>query len=260
MSRDDLRNYQLQLDQVNDGLSLAPDDQELLSLKEELTQLIDLMKEEVKIDETQQQEAKNRKWPAKAKPQPQTQQAHSPNSTSPAPETDSPAPASSSTPKPETFKVGDVVSAKWVSGDGAFYAAKITQVTGLSTKPNYTVKFLKWEDSAMETVPYYHVQELKEHQKRKVGAAGFEKPPPPKKIDPQAKEAAEEKKRRKLREKQELERTKQNWQSFAAKGPKKRTGTVGKAAPIGSNSMFKTPEAYGGRGMVFPFRWRKQFC
>ena len=246
MSKDDLRNYQLQLDQVNDGLSLVPDDQELLSLKEELTQLIDLLQEELKLEEAQQQEAKNRKW--QTKPKSQAQLPPPPTSTSPTPELDSlaPPPSSSSTPKPETFKVGDVVSAKWVSGDGAFYAAKITQVTGLSTKPNYTVKFLKWEDSPMETLPYYHVQELKEHQKRKVGA---EKPPPPKKIDPQAREAAEEKKRRKLREKQELERTKQNWQSFAAKGPKKRSGAVGKAAPIGSNSMFKTPDTYGGRGM-----------
>ena len=245
MSKEDLRNYQLQLDQVDDGLSISPDDSELLSLKEELTELINLLKEELKVEEAVQ-ETKNQKWLQKAKPQ-QPKPTHSPNSTSPPAETDSPDP--SSTPKQEIFKVGDVVSAKWLSGDGAFYAAKVTQVTGHSTKPNYTVKFLKWEDTPMETVPYYHVKPLKEDAKRKATAAGYDKPPPPKKIDPQAREAAEEKKRRKLREKQELEKTKQNWQSFAARGPKKRTGTVGKAAPIGSNSMFKTPESHGGRGM-----------
>ena len=254
MSKEDLRNYQLQLDQVNDGLSLSPDDQELLSLKEQLTELINLLKEELKVEEAVQ-ETKNQKWLQKAKPQKQTQAkpTNSPNSTSPPPESASPEPTSA--PKQEIFKVGDVVSAKWLSGDGAYYAAKVTQVTGHSTKPNYTVRFLKWEDSPMETLPYYQVRPLKEDAKRKATAAGFDKPPPPKKIDPQAKEAAEEKKRRKLREKQELERTKQNWQSFATKGPKKRTGAVGKPAPIGSNSMFKTPESHGGRGM-FSSRWR----
>ena len=243
--QEDLRTYRLQLDQVNDGLSLSPDDAELLSLKEQLTQLIDLLKEELKVEEAGR-EAKTHKWQQKAKPPTQPQPTNSSTTpSSPAPEVSSP--DRSSTPKQGPYKVGDIVSAKWLSGDGAFYAAKVTQVTGLSTKPNYTVKFLKWEDSPMETLPHYHVTDLKEHQKRKVTAV--EKPPPPKKIDLQAREAAEEKKRRRLREKQELERTKQNWQSFAAKGPKKRSGAVGRASPIGSNSMFKTPESHGGRGM-----------
>ena len=101
----------------------------------------------------------------------------------------------------------------------------------------------------METLPAYSVKVLADEKKRKVTAVGFDKPPPPKTIDPQAKEVAEEKKRRRLVEKQELERTKQNWQSFASKGPKKRTGAVGKSTPIGSNSMFKTPESHSGRGI-----------
>ena len=102
----------------------------------------------------------------------------------------------------------------------------------------------------METLPAYSVKVLADEKKRKVTAAGFDKPPPPKKIDPQAKEAAEEKKRRRLREKQELERTQQSWQSFASKGPKKRSGAVGRTVPLGSNSMFKTPESHDGRGYI----------
>ena len=111
----------------------------------------------------------------------------------------------------------------------------------------------------MQTLPAYSVKALADEKKRKVTAAGFDRRennhPSPKKIDPQVKEAAEEKKRRRLREKQELERTKQNWQNFATKGPKKRSGAVGKAVPIGSNSMFKTPESHSGRGNYSRFRF-----
>jgi survival of motor neuron-related-splicing factor 30 len=252
-SREDLKNFQLQLDQVNDGLSLAPDDQDLLDLKTELTDLIGLLKEQLKSEQAEQ-EAKQRKWQQKKQPtiQPPTK-TDSPIPPSDA-STQSPEPPSlppNSKPEHVIFKVGDVVSAKWVAGDGGYYPAKITQVTGSSSLPYYTVQYLKW-DNTMETLPAYSVKAIADDKKRKVTAAGFDKPPPqPKKIDPQVKEAAEEKKRRRLREKQELERTKQNWQNFATKGPKKRSGAVGKTVPIGSNSMFKTPESHSGRG-VFP--------
>jgi len=256
-SKDDLRNFQLQLDQVNDGLSLAPDDQELLDLKAELTDLIELLKEQLQAEEAEaQQEAnKPKKW--QQKPHFQSPSKPSSNTASPAissgEHTDSPEPPSTAREKPEhvIFKVGDVVSAKWASGDGGYYPAKITAVTGSSSLPYYTVQFIKWSDT-METLPAYHTRVLADDKKRKVTAAGFDKPPPPKKIDPQAKEAAQEKKLRRLREKQELERTKQNWQNFAAHGPKKRAG-IGKAAPIGSNSMFKTPDSNTGRGMISLF-------
>lgn len=249
-SKEDLRNFQLQLDQVNDGLSLAPDDQELLDLKAELTDLIGLLKDQLKAEEAEQ-ETKQRKWQAK-KPSIQSPiiktDSPIPNSDDDNSAVQSPEPPTSSKPDHITFKVGDVVSAKWASGDGGYYPAKITQVTGSSASPYYTVQFIKW-DTTMETLPAYSVKALADDKKRKVTAAGFDKPPPPpKKIDPQLKEAAEEKKRRRLREKQELERTKQNWQNFATKGPKKRSGAVGKAVPIGSNSMFKTPESHNGRG------------
>ena len=246
-SKEDLRNFQLQLDQVNDGLSHAPDDQELLDLKAELTDLIALLKEQLKAEEAEQ-EAKQRKWQQK-KPtiiQAQTSKTASPMTSNGEETPDSPEPMS----KPEyvVFKVGDVVSAKWASGDGGYYPAKVTQVTGSSALPYYTVQFIKYSDT-MRTLPAYNVKALADEKKRKVTSAGFDKPPPPKKIDPQAREAAEEKKRRRLHEKQELERTKQKWQNFASSGPKKRPGAVGKSVPIGSNSMFKTPESHTGRGI-----------
>ena len=254
-SKEDLRNFQLQLDQVNDGLSISPDDQELLDLKAELTDLIALLKDQLKSEEAEQ-EAKQRKWQQKqqppANPKPPARASSTPGSNTE--DTQSPEPRDTPTTNPKQehviFKVGDVVSAKWAAGDGGYYPAKITQVTGSAALPYYTVQFIKW-DQTMETLPAYSVKVLADDKKRKVTAAGFDKQPAPKKIDPQAKEAAEEKKRRRLHEKQELEKTKQNWQKFASKGPKKRSGAVGKTVPIGSNSMFKTPESHSGRGTPF---------
>src|SRR5271170_3570650 len=118
-SKDDLRNFQLQLDQVNDGLTLTPDDQELLDLKAELTDLIALLKEQLKSEE-EEYAAKQRKWQTK-KPA-IIQSAVNNNVDSPIPTTTSDTSTQSPEPsgKPEhiIFKVGDIVSAKWQSGDG----------------------------------------------------------------------------------------------------------------------------------------------
>jgi survival of motor neuron-related-splicing factor 30 len=249
-SRDDLRNFQLQLDQVNDGLSLVPDDQELLDLKSELEDLISLLQDQLKAEQAEQ-DAKDRKWlekkaakaPAPAQPAPPALSEDNDN------DNDSPAP-----PEPDThekpdyviFKVGDVVSAKW-SGDGGYYPAKVTGITGSSRLLHYTVQYIKW-DKTQVTLPGYSVKPLAEDKKRKVTAAGFDKPPPPKKVDPAAREAAEEKKKRRQFEAQQAQKTQQKWQNFRDKGPKKRVGAVGRAVPIGSTSMFHTPETPNGRG------------
>src|SRR5579871_1516736 len=135
-SREELKNYQLQLDQVNDGLSVVPDDQELLDLKAELTDLIELLKDQLKAEEAEQ-EAKQKKW----------QQKKYPSSTSQTPSrTETPVLSNdeedthNESPEPPSksdhqFKIGDVVSAKWATGDGGYYPAKITQITGSSAHP-----------------------------------------------------------------------------------------------------------------------------
>ena len=242
-SKEDLRNFQLQLDQVNDGLTVAPDDEELLTLKEELNELITLLKEQLAAEEAEQA-SKQQKWQQKKPMIAQTASPVPPGSASG--DNNTPEPALQET-KSKPFVVGEVVSAKWASGDGGFYPAKITSVTGSSAAPYYTVQFIKY-DETYETLPHYHIRVLAEDKKRKVTQAGFDKPPPPKKIDPKAREVAEEKKLRRLREKQEMEKQQKSWQSFATKGPKKRSGMVGKSVPIGTNSMFKTPEGLDGRG------------
>jgi survival-of-motor-neuron-related-splicing factor 30 len=244
-SKEDLRNFQLQLEQVNDGLTVAPDDEELLTLKEELGDLIALLKEQLAVEEAEQA-AKQQKWQQRKPIIPHTASpVHNSASDDNNNNNDTPEPVPET--KNKQFVAGDVVSAKWASGDGGFYPAKITSVTGSSAAPYYTVQFLKY-DETYETLPHYHLRALAEDKKRKVTQAGFDKPPPPKKIDPKAREAAEEKKLRRLREKQEMEKQQKSWQNFATKGPKKRSGTIGKSVPIGTNSMFKTPEGLDGRG------------
>ena len=241
-SKEDLRNFQLQLDQVNDGLTVAPDDEELLTLKEELTDLISLLKEQLAAEEAEQA-TKHQKWQQK-KPIISATESPTPHIGS---SDDNNTPEPTSDNKTKHFVVGDVVSAKWASGDGGYYPAKITSATGSSAAPYYTVQFLKY-DETYETLPHYHIRVLAEDKKRKFTQPGFDKPPPPKKIDPKVREAQEEKKLRRLREKQEMEKQQKSWQNFATKGPKKRSGAVGKSLPLGTNSMFKTPEGLDGRG------------
>lgn len=246
-SKEDLRNFQLQLDQVNDGLTVAPDDEELLTLKEELTDLISLLKEQLVTEQAEQASKHQKKWQQQKKPVTSATASPTPHiATSDGDENNNtPEPTSDNKNKP--FVVGDVVSAKWASGDGAYYPAKITSATGSSAAPYYTVQFLKY-DETYETLPHYHIRVLAEDKKRKFTQPGFDKPPPAKKIDPKVREAQEEKKLRRLREKQEMEKQQKSWQNFATKGPKKRSGTVGKSVPLGTNSMFKTPDGLDGRG------------
>ena len=71
-----------------------------------------------------------------------------------------------------TYKVNDVVLARWISGDKAFYPARITSVTGSASAPVYTVTFKSYNNT--ETV---RGSDLKPHpsenKKRKLdGSAG----------------------------------------------------------------------------------------
>ena len=49
-----------------------------------------------------------------------------------------------------SYKVNDVVLARWISGDKAFYPARITSVTGSASAPVYTVTFKSYNNT--ETV------------------------------------------------------------------------------------------------------------
>lgn len=170
------------------------------------------------------------------------------------------------------YQVNDTVMAKWVSGDKGFYPARITAVTGSSTKPMYTVKFKSYD--TIETLGARDIRPVggaaaAAGQKRKAeepvaaaaAAAAAPGPTPatssngvvmaaPATVYPaQEKKEGEEKpvkKFKKIKATKELEKGKSKWQEFNAKA-------AGKLGKHKKDSMFRTPEGVGGRGTYFPF-------
>lgn len=71
---------------------------------------------------------------------------------------------------PVHYQVNDTVLAKWVSGDKGFYTARITAVTGSSTQPIYTVKFKSYD--TVETLRAKDIRPVSNNNKRKADGGG----------------------------------------------------------------------------------------
>jgi survival-of-motor-neuron-related-splicing factor 30 len=160
---------------------------------------------------------------------------------------------------PVVYQVNDTVMAKWLSGDKGFYPARITAVTGSSTKPMYTVKFKSYD--TIETLGARDIRPMG-GQKRKADDAApttQQAPAPvatsgdgavlaaPATVYPQTeKKEGEEKpvkKFKKIKANKELEAGKNKWQEFNAKAMGKGKHVKGAK----KESMFRTPEGVGGR-------------
>jgi len=163
---------------------------------------------------------------------------------------------------PVAFSVNDSVLAKWKSGDKAFYPARITSITGSSSKPVYIVTFKSY--TTTETLSAHDIKPISnESKKRKAdGISGMPttlttsvnsnvisaaadidpalasqaKKEPSKVGDGPPKPA---KVQRKVKANKELEAGKSKWQDFSTKGK------MGKAAK--RDSMFRTPEGVNAR-------------
>lgn len=160
-----------------------------------------------------------------------------------------------------SLKVNDQVSAKWKSGDGSWYPARITAITGSTTKPVYIVTFQKY--ATTETLSARDLRPLAaDSRKRKADG-----PPQPSilpitpnpnvisaaaSVDPTlASQARQEPSKvgdgparptkvpRKVKASKELETGKSKWQEFASKGK------FGKGK---KESMFRTPDGVNARG------------
>lgn len=170
--------------------------------------------------------------------------------------------------------------AKWVSGDKAFYPARITSITGSSTAPIYVVKFKSYD-----TTEQLRAKDIRPvAQKRKAdgtpvgttasaatGAQPQPPPPPPMSIstnpgvisaaasiNPELAQKSREEalanaadakpKPKKIKAKKELEAGKSKWQEFNNKSKFAKTNKSKK------DSMFRTPEGVHGRGRspLFP--------
>ena len=163
---------------------------------------------------------------------------------------------------PTSFAVNDQVLARWKSGDGSFYNAKITSITGSTSKPVYIVSFKNY--GTTETVFAKDIKPLPTNSlKRKAdGTPGTSSAPAPPSnpniisaaasVDPSlATQAKREPSKvsdgpvrpakipKKIKANKELESGKSKWQEFASKG---KLGKVAK-----KDSMFRTPDSVNAR-------------
>lgn len=131
----EVKEFKLQLETVQSSLQVDPENAELQSLKAELEEFIRLT--EASIDELKPatptpppQQPVKEKWSKASHP---AYQSGYRKATDSAPPEEPHAPIS--------FSVNDSVLARWKSGDGAFYPARITSITGSSSNPVYIVSF-----------------------------------------------------------------------------------------------------------------------
>ena len=166
---------------------------------------------------------------------------------------------------PATFSVNDTVLAKWVSGDKSFYPARITSITGSSSKPVYIVTFKSY--STTETLSAHDIKPISNETKKRKAEGTPVTPTTPSipfnsnvisaaaDINPAlASQAKREPSKvsdgptrppkvpRKVKANKELEAGKNKWQEFTTKG---RTGKVAK-----KESMFRTPDGVNARGKL----------
>ncbi|KAH7020884.1 uncharacterized protein B0I36DRAFT_353619 [Microdochium trichocladiopsis] len=142
----DVRQYQEQVDVVNGGLRDDPGNEELLALKAELDEAINLLRETINEMRPAKPAPRAREPsppPVKEKWSRENHPAFKKAAPPPPPEEKESAVDSA----PVSYQVNDTVMAKWVSGDKAFYPARITSITGSSTDPIYIVKFKSYDES-----------------------------------------------------------------------------------------------------------------
>jgi len=254
----EVKEYKLQLETVQLSLQNDPDNSELQSLKEELEEVISLTESaiaELKPQPVPTPAAKSSQPLAKEKWSKENHPAYQAGYRRPEAE-----PEESNTPA--QFAVNDTVSARWKSGDGGFYTARITSITGSSSDPVYIVTFKNYGNT--ETLKSKDIKSLSnDTKKRKAdGMSGSSTPVPPPanpnvisaaaSVDPAlAQQARREPSKvsdgplrpakipRKVKANKELEAGKSKWQDFAAKG---KAGKTGK-----KDSMFRTGGSVNAR-------------
>ncbi|KAL1867319.1 hypothetical protein Daus18300_006438 [Diaporthe australafricana] len=148
--------YQEQLDIVYTSLKDDPGNAELLALKAELDEMINMINESIADIQPKRAAApapapsNKTSTPAETAPEKWSRENHPAFKKAAQEEKDrqeAAAAAAAESATPISYQVNDTVLAKWVSGDKGFYPARITAVTGSSTQPIYTVKFKSYDTS-----------------------------------------------------------------------------------------------------------------
>lgn len=248
---------------MQSGLQTDPDNLELQSLKTELEEVITLT--ETAIAELKPASASAVGKQATALASPLKEKWSKENHPAYQAGYRKPEPLQSPVEEPQapvTISVNDAVMAKWKSGDKAFHPARITSITGSSSKPIYIVTFKGY--TVTETLSAHDIKPISNDKKRKAdGNPAMPSIPsaPPSSgvisaaanIDPTlASQAKREPSKvsdgpirpakvpRKVKANKELEAGKSKWQDFSTKGK------VGKVAK--KESMFRTPDGVNARG------------
>ena len=227
MDKADLETYQVQLSQVELALAADPENSELVSLRSELKELIELTQAALA-----QQEAAAAASSSKADSKKAAASAS----------------ASASAPAAKAWAAGDDVLAKY-SGDGQWYPARIASVGGSADNRVYSVVFKGYNNT--ELVNAWQVKALPANYAgagagEDGGAAGAKR-----KLSKGEEEERERKKKKnekklevraaKAKEQQEKQ---QSWQKFAKKSERKGIHIAG----VSGTSIFKTPDNPLGRG------------
>ncbi|KAJ7293648.1 hypothetical protein C8J57DRAFT_1269573 [Mycena rebaudengoi] len=211
MEKADLETYQVQLSQVDLAISDDPGNAELISLRSELKELIDLTKAAIASQA------------APASPKAESSKKNT-----------------SSTPL-HTLGAGDECLAKY-SGDGSWYPARITSVGGSTDNRVYSVVFKGYnstelvKSSEVKPMPANHAFIAAPTTKRKLSKAEEEEREKKKKKNEKKVEA----KAAKAKEQTAKQAT---WQKFAKKSEKKGVHIAG----VAGTSIFKTPDNPLGR-------------
>lgn len=249
----EVREFKLQLETVDSSLQVDPDNLELQSLKTELEELITLTETsiaELKPPATASHPAQpppKESWKEQGPRKPRDENTEEPHAAPPA-----------------SFRVNDNVLARWVSGDGSFYPARITSITGSSSNPVYLVSFKSY--STKENLTSKDIRPVAGFdRKRKAdgtpgsSASPSPAPPPPNVISAAAdinpalaNQARQEPSKagdgparpakvpRKVKANKELEEGKNKWKDFAAK-------SKGKSKFGKKESMFRTGDSVNAR-------------
>jgi survival-of-motor-neuron-related-splicing factor 30 len=238
-----------QLDIVAGQIKDDPDNKELASLKEELDQFVTLLDDS--IAELQPKQAPKPAGIESSTTPPPAESEKWSRENHPAFKKAAPY-AEEKDEGAVTYQVNDTVLAKWLSGDKAFYPAKITSITGSSAAPIYVVKFKSYDN--VETLRGKDIRPVSNKRKAEAPPAPVAPPAPGvvssagAKLYPDVKKAAERDdalqppKPKKIKAKKELETNKNKWQEFNAKS---KFGKTQK-----KDSMFRTPEGVNGRGQL----------
>ncbi|KAI5290616.1 hypothetical protein KEM52_000406 [Ascosphaera acerosa] len=136
----EVKEFKLQLETVQSSLQGDPTNQELLSLQSELEEFISLTEQSIAElrPSIQKQQSSRQADQKEGRAYPHTAEQQSSRAAA--------AVAAGSADVLPSFNVNDTVLARWASGDGSFYPAKITSITGSKANPKYIVTFKKYNN------------------------------------------------------------------------------------------------------------------